>query len=162
MLVEGVKPNKLVISADVALANVPPVALTKTFVKLLTVNPPKVGFENGTVSSSGEFVGGKKNGYWSSFNLDGTVRSEITYVNGTGEFREYFTGKKLKTKGRISDGLNDGKWEYYSSDGKLEGECDFNQGKGLYKGYYPTGTIQTKGQMEGDLRVETHCWQAHS
>jgi antitoxin component YwqK of YwqJK toxin-antitoxin module len=104
-------------------------------------------------------VEGKKNGYWSSFNKDGSVKSEITYVNGTGEYREYFPGKKLKTKGQIVDGKYDGKWQYYSVAGKVEGECDFVQGKGVYKGYYATGTIQTKGQMEDDLRVGT--WELY-
>ncbi len=116
-------------------------------------------FEDGKVSSQGEFVGGTKNGYWSTFNADGSLKSEVTYSNGSGEFRAYYSDKKLKTKGKIVDSKNEGKWEYYSVDGKLEGECDYKNGKGIYKGYYPSGTLQTKGQMDDDLRVGT--WELY-
>ncbi len=116
-------------------------------------------FEDGTVSATGEFVGGKKEGYWSTSNPDRSLKSEVTYVDGTGEYREYYSGKKLKLKGRIVNGKNEGHWEYYSATGKLEGECDYVEGKGQYKGYYPTGTLQTKGMMEDGLRVGT--WELY-
>ncbi|MBS1976899.1 MAG: hypothetical protein JST46_05985, partial [Bacteroidetes bacterium] len=116
-------------------------------------------FDDGAVSSSGEFVAGKKNGYWSSFNKDGSMRSEITYSDGTGECREYFPNKKLHIKGPIVDGKRDGKWIYYSNDGKIEGECEYRSGKGIYKGFYPSGTLQTKGTMEEELRVGT--WELY-
>ena len=119
----------------------------------------KFFFENGTISSTGEYVGGTKNGYWSSFNGDGSIKSEIMFANGSGEYREYYLGKKLKTKGQIRDSKFDGKWQYYSKDGKIEGECDYDKGKGIYKGYYPSGTLQTKGLMEDDLRVGT--WELY-
>ncbi len=116
-------------------------------------------FEDGTISSSGEFVGGRKDGYWSVYNKDGSVKNEITFVDGSGEYREYFSEKKLKTKGMIVSGKYDGKWLYYSQEGKLSAECDYKKGKGVYKGYYPSGTLQTKGPMEDDLRVGT--WELY-
>ena len=119
----------------------------------------KFFFEDGSVSSTGEFISGMKNGYWSTFNKDGSLQNEITYVNGTGDYRAYYSEKKLKTKGKIVEGKYDGKWEYYSSEGKLQGECDFVKGKGIYKGYYSSGTLQTKGLMEDDLRVGT--WELY-
>lgn len=112
-------------------------------------------FEDGTTSSTGEFVGGKKDGYWASFNHNGSVKSEITYKDGSGEYREYHPDGKLKVKGMVMDGMNDGKWEYYYNDGKLEGQCEFDKGKGIYYGYYPNGTLQTKGTIENELRVGT-------
>lgn len=119
------------------------------------VGPWVYYYEDGTTSSKGEFVGGKKNGYWSSFNPNGTLRSEITYQNGSGEYREYFADGKLKVKGPVQDGKNQGRWEYYFPDGKREGECEFDKGKGTYRGYYPNGTLQTRGQIEDDKRVGT-------
>jgi len=116
-------------------------------------------FEDGKVSSKGEFVGGKKNGYWSTFHRDGSVRSEVTYSNGSGDYREYYNGGKLKVKGQIIAGKDQGKWQYYYEDGKLEGECEFDHGKGTYLGYYPNGSLQTKGQIEDDLRVGT--WELY-
>lgn len=116
-------------------------------------------YEDGTVSSTGEFVGGKKEGYWSTSGTDGALKSEVTYLNGAGEYREYYPGKKLKVKGTIVNGKYEGRWEYYATSGKLEGECDYKEGKGQYKGYYATGTLQTKGQMEDGLRVGT--WELY-
>src|SRR5579859_5306534 len=116
-------------------------------------------FENGAVSSKGEFVAGKKNGYWSSFHRDGSKRSEITYSNGSGDYREYYPGGKLKVKGQIVDSKDQGPWQYFYDDGKLEGECEFDKGKGTYLGYYPNGSLQTKGQIEDDLRVGT--WELY-
>lgn len=124
-----------------------------------TVGAWKYYFEDGTISSTGEFVGGVRNGYWSSFNKGGTVKSEITYSNGSGEYREYFPDKRLKSKGQITDGKHDGKWQYFTSNGKLEGECNYQKGKGIFKGYYLSGTLQTKGLMEDDLRVGT--WELY-
>jgi len=116
-------------------------------------------FEDGSISSSGTFAGGKKNGYWNSLNKDGSTKSEITYVNGSGEYREYYPSKKLRAKGLIEDGKSNGKWQYYFEDGKTEGECDFVKGRGMYYGYYPNGTLQTKGLIEDDLRVGT--WELY-
>jgi uncharacterized protein len=116
-------------------------------------------FEDGTISSKGEFVGGQKNGYWTSFNRSGVRRSEITYLNGTGEYSEYYDNGKLKMKGQLVGEKNQGKWQYFSEDGRLEGESEFNNGKGTYSGYYPNGSLQTKGQMEDNHRVGT--WELY-
>jgi antitoxin component YwqK of YwqJK toxin-antitoxin module len=116
-------------------------------------------FEDGTISSEGEYVGGKKNGYWNAMNKTGSRKSEITYANGSGEYREFYSDGKLKVKGQIIDGKNQGKWEYFFQDGKKEGECEFDKGKGTYYGFYPSGTLQTKGQIEDDLRVGT--WEIY-
>ncbi|HCM77580.1 MAG TPA: hypothetical protein DIS90_14445 [Cytophagales bacterium] len=117
-------------------------------------------FEDGKISAQGEFVGGKKNGYWSAFNPGGGLKSEITYSAGTGQYREYHESGKLKTVGEIVDGKNQGLWHYYFEDGKLEGECQFEKGKGVYHGYYASGTLQTKGVIEDDLRVGT--WELYA
>jgi len=116
-------------------------------------------FEDGTLSASGEFVGGKKNGYWSTNNPGGKIKSEITYIQGSGEYREYYPGGALKMKGLIQNGKSQGDWKYYFEDGKLEGECVFIEGKGTYTGYFPSGSLQTKGMIENDLRVGT--WELY-
>lgn len=116
-------------------------------------------YDNGVISTAGEYVNGEKNGYWKSLNLDGSMKSEVTYNKGDGEFREYYPSGKLKAKGAMVDGKKQGHWEYFSEDGKLEGDCTFDKGKGLYKGYYPNGSLQTKGMMEGDLKTGT--WEIY-
>ena len=112
-------------------------------------------FEDGSLSSSGEYIGGKKDGYWSSLTKDGKINSEITYTNGSGEYREYYLDGKLKVKGPVVDGKSQGHWQYFFQDGKTEGECEFDKGKGTYRGFYPSGTLQTKGQIDDNVRVGT-------
>jgi uncharacterized protein len=116
-------------------------------------------FEDGSISSKGDYVDGKKIGYWSGYNKNGSKKSEITYTNGVGEYREYYESGKLKIKGQIVDEMNQGKWLYYYEDGKLEGECTFDKGKGVYSGFFPNGSLQTKGQIEDNLRVGT--WELY-
>jgi len=114
---------------------------------------------DGSVSAKGEFKGGKKNGYWNSFAPGGKIRSEATYVLGSGEYREYHPSGKLKVKGKIENGKNHGIWNYYAENGQLEGECDFVAGTGTYKGYFASGSLQTKGTIENNLRVGT--WELY-
>lgn len=116
-------------------------------------------FEDGKVSASGQYLGGQREGYWSAFNSTGEKENDVTYVNGTGEYREYYKSGKLKAKGMIVDDHRQGHWEYYYEDGKKEGESDYEKGKGIYFGYYPDGTLQTKGQVEDDKRIGT--WEIY-
>ncbi len=116
-------------------------------------------FEDGSVSTTGEYVGGKKHGYWSAYHATGKLQSEITYNEGSGEYREYYPSMKLKAKGMIREGVNHGIWKYFYEDGKLEGECEFDRGKGNYTGYFPSGSLQTKGVIENELRVGT--WEIY-
>jgi antitoxin component YwqK of YwqJK toxin-antitoxin module len=116
-------------------------------------------FENGNVSASGEYIGGQKNGYWNSFTDNGILMSEITYVSGSGEYREYHKSGKLKVKGSIVNNKKQGVWEFYFEGGNLEGKCDFKEGKGLYYGYYPGGALQTKGIIDNNRKTGT--WEIY-
>lgn len=116
-------------------------------------------FENGAISASGEYLEGQKNGYWNSFTDNGIVISEITYVNGTGEYREYHKSGKLKVKGSIVDNKKQGKWEFYFEGGEVEGSCEFVNGKGTFYGYYPGGALQTKGVIDNNRKVGT--WEIY-
>lgn len=116
-------------------------------------------FESGKVSSSGQYLGGQREGYWSAFNSAGEKESDVTYVSGTGEFRQYYKSGKLKAKGMMANDHREGRWEYYYEDGRKEGEADYTQGKGTYFGYYPDGTLQTKGPVEDEKRTGT--WEIY-
>lgn len=116
-------------------------------------------FEDGTVSATGAYKGGKKNGYWNAYAPGGKKRSEINYVSGSGEYREFYPSGKLKVKGKIENEKNHGLWSYYTEDGNLEGECEYVAGTGTYKGYYASGSLQTKGTIENELRVGT--WELY-
>ncbi|HKZ37419.1 MAG TPA: toxin-antitoxin system YwqK family antitoxin [Chryseolinea sp.] len=116
-------------------------------------------YEDGTLRSSGKFKEGKKEGYWKTLNANGALKSEITYVNGSGEYREYYTSGNLRRKGNITDDKRQGKWEYYYEDGKLEGTCVYDKSKGIYYGYFPNGNLQTKGLLDEDLKTGT--WEIY-
>ena len=116
-------------------------------------------FENGAIFNSGHFIEGKKSGQWKSLNIDGSLRSEVTYEHGYGDYREYYAGGKLRCKGRLVNEKKEGKWEYYYEDGKKEGECDFQNNKGIYYGYYTDGNLQTKGTIDGELKIGT--WEIY-
>lgn len=115
--------------------------------------------EKGKVTSSGEFLGGVKNGVWKTLHPDGSVKSEALYIEGSGEFREFYPNGKLKVKGRIVDGRKEGLWEYFYEDGKREGQCEYTNNKGVYYGYYPNGSLRTKGTIEGDQKTGT--WELY-
>jgi uncharacterized protein len=115
--------------------------------------------EDGFLSSTGSYLGGKKNGYWSSFNRDKSKKSEITYTDDSGEYKEYFPDGKVKVKGQIVDGKNQGKCVYYFNDGKVEGEGNYDKGRGTYMGFYPNGKMQTKGEIDNDIRIGT--WEMY-
>jgi uncharacterized protein len=117
-------------------------------------------FEDGKVSSSGEYGShGVKIGNWKTFNENGTVKSEVEYNQGTGDYREYFANGNLKTKGRIINSKKVGKWEFYYENGKLEGECEYKANKGTYLGYFEDGNLRTKGALEGDQKTGT--WELY-
>jgi antitoxin component YwqK of YwqJK toxin-antitoxin module len=116
-------------------------------------------FENGSFSATGSFADGKKIGYWKTMNNDGSVKSEITFEQGFGEYREYYASGKLKAKGKMVNEKKEGKWEYFYEDGKRQGECDFQNNKGIYYGYFPTGNLETKGTLDGELKTGT--WEIY-
>ena len=115
--------------------------------------------EDGNVTAVGSYTEGRKTGYWKTVATDGTLRSEITYERGVGEYREYYPDGKLQVKGQIANDLREGKWEFFYPDGKLEGECNYENGRGVYKGYYPSGALQTSGEMEQERKVGT--WEIY-
>jgi antitoxin component YwqK of YwqJK toxin-antitoxin module len=123
------------------------------------VGPWEYFYESGGLQSSGEYVAGKKDGYWKTLNSNGTLKSEVAFTKGSGEYREYHPNGSLKVKGPIRDGKRQGKWEFFLSDGTREGECDYNYDKGTFYGYYPTGELQTKGTLEGELKTGT--WEIY-
>jgi uncharacterized protein len=116
-------------------------------------------FDNGAMSSTGEYTEGQKSGYWKTLSKDGSVKNEVTYQKGSGEYREYYPGGKLKCKGKLVGEKKEGTWEFYYEDGKREGECEFTNNKGTYFGYYPNGNLQTKGTLDGDTKIGT--WEIY-
>lgn len=116
-------------------------------------------FEDGGVSSTGKYATGKRDGYWKMMTAGGAMKSETTYTNGVGTYREYYPSGKLKVKGQLVNDKRQGKWEYFYEDGKAEGVCEFDRDKGTYYGYYPNGNLQTKGTLEGELKTGT--WEIY-
>lgn len=115
--------------------------------------------ENGKPSGTGSYINGGKTNKWVAYSESGKVISETWYVNGRGEYSEYFASGKLKVKGSLLNDKREGTWEFFDETGRSEGVCDYQEGKGIYNGYYPNGALQTKGAMDGDLKAGT--WEIY-
>ncbi|MGC3946109.1 MAG: toxin-antitoxin system YwqK family antitoxin [Chryseolinea sp.] len=117
-------------------------------------------FEDGTPSATGSYDDkGKKTGKWTSWSSSGKVKTEVTYINGRGEYVEYYESGKPKVKGSLVDEKREGNWEFYYENGQREGACEYKSGKGIYHGYFTSGALQTKGAMDGDLKTGT--WEIY-
>lgn len=82
------------------------------------------------------YLNGKKNGLYTRF-----------YLNGT-----------LKDSGQYRNDYEDGEWKYFDANGTLTKECTFKVGKliGAYREYFPNGKIKVEGeyrQAEGTIKV---------
>lgn len=110
--------------------------------------------DNGMVSEEGVMTqDGVKDGVWKMYYRSGQYKGESTYVNGEGEYKEYYENGKLKAIGKIVNDKNEGVWKYYYQTGELEGTCSYVNGKGLYKGYYENGKLKMEGQLDNGNNV---------
>lgn len=115
--------------------------------------------ENGKPSGTGSYRNGQKSDKWIAYSESGKISSETTYVDGRGEYSEYYESGTLKTKGSLVNGKREGAWEFFDESGRREGVCDYKEGKGIYRGFYPNGALQTKGGMDGDFKTGT--WEIY-
>ncbi len=80
----------------------------------------KFYYQNGKVSSVGDFLDGSSVGKWTYYYENGTVSAE----------------------GAERDGVKEGYWKLYHSNGDFKGETIFNQGDGTYREYYEEGLLR--------------------
>ncbi|MGK9368939.1 TonB family protein [Melioribacter sp. Ez-97] len=87
-----------------------------------------------------------QNGVSRSYYPDGSIRSEISYVNDVldGAAVEYYPNGNLKSYKEFSNGILHGKVIFYYPDGLIERQYDVNNGvkDGTERIYYPNGSLR--------------------
>lgn len=116
--------------------------------------------DNGAKIGEGIITGeGKKEGEWSYFNADGSVRSKGHFNNNLeqGSWRYFFKNGGTEQIGVYKNGKADGSWKWYYENGNLKREEEYLGGKeeGIYIEYDTLGGIITSGsyfdgQREGE------------
>lgn len=77
---------------------------------------------DGKVSMEGSKRNGKRHGVWTSYTMDGRVKSKNTYADGLlhGESVVFRESGQLYYTGRYENGKEAGEWKFYGPDGALE------------------------------------------
>ncbi len=117
---------------------------------------------NGNLSSSGQYIDGKKDGLWQSFYPNGTMQDSATYSmggimgirmswhangfvadslhaneDGTAVYVSWFDNGVPSAAGRMSaEGKQKGKWIYYHNNGKRSAIETYDEGILLNKSYF--------------------------
>ncbi|MCU0415917.1 MAG: toxin-antitoxin system YwqK family antitoxin [Cytophagaceae bacterium] len=111
-------------------------------------------YDNGTVSEEGQIsADGVKEGVWKMYYRNGQYKGESVFVNGEGEYKEFYENGKLKATGKVIQDVNEGTWKYYYPTGELEGTCFYVNGEGQYKGYYENGKLKMEGRMRNGENI---------
>ena len=100
--------------------------------------PTITTYDNGKLSSKGNFKDGKWNGLWTYFHENGQKKGEGSFENGDGS-DEGNTG--IPRNGR------EGTWTFWYKNGQKKTEFTFKNGKndGLITGWYENGNKMTEG-----------------
>lgn len=127
-------------------------------IKKLPAYPTEAKVEEGKFSDS------KKTGIWKVFFPEGTIKSEITYLNNrpTGYAKMFYSNGKIQEEGNWENSRWVGAYKSYYSNGQIFYDFTYtNTGKreGEQKYFYENGQIMMKGEMnEGK---ETGVWEEH-
>jgi uncharacterized protein len=102
---------------------------------------------------------GKKEGPWKNYFQNGTISSIGNYKNNlrTGSWKFYYDEGKIEQEGKYKNDKEDGLWKWYYLAGSIKTEDEFNEGKeeGLFTEYDTLGNVITNGsyfdgQKEGE------------
>lgn len=74
-----------------------------------------------------------------------------------GDFIEYHSNGKIKTKGLLKNGKRTGIWTSYFVNGKIQSESKYKKGilNGKTAAYYPNGNVQYMGLYIGDNKDDS-------
>ena len=78
-------------------------------------------YDNGQVSSRGDYKVGKKDGTWVYYHSNGQLSYKVTYQDNKkdGPYVNYYDNRQLASKGTYKDGKEVGRWVRYWSDGSV-------------------------------------------
>lgn len=80
-----------------------------------------IRYPSGEKKMTGKYEDGEREGVWSSWYRDGTLRSECRYKDGKrhGFYQTWFKNGKLRFKGQYHHGKRTGEWKFYDKNGEL-------------------------------------------
>jgi antitoxin component YwqK of YwqJK toxin-antitoxin module len=98
---------------------------------LLPDGPFESYYPNKNIKVKGNVVGGKREGVWTSYHLNGNKQSENEYKAGVlnGKTVTIFENGQIMYIGYYLDGEYDGQWFFYTKEGELSKEIIYNKGK---------------------------------
>lgn len=111
-------------------------------------------FENGIKTGEGiTDNNGYKQGSWTEYHDDGSVKAKGKYINGNrvGEWKFYFSGGQLDQQGTYNNkGKSTGEWKKWNESGILVKDENFDNGlhEGDYQEYNDSGKTIVKGIYE--------------
>jgi|TARA_B110000902_G_scaffold125559_1_gene146538 antitoxin component YwqK of YwqJK toxin-antitoxin module len=119
-------------------------------------------YENGQLSSKGNYKDGKKDGLWEYFDENGQLRFKSNYKDGKedGLQESYYENGQLWTKVNGKDGKEDGLYEKYHENGQLRIKGNLKDGKldGLTERYDENGQLKDKICFKNGKEVDmSYC-----
>lgn len=108
------------------------------------------------VREEGDFQGGVREGLWTAWRSDGTLRSRGYYAEGLrhGRWESFSQEGTLLGEVDYVSGSRHGDWRAYADDGQVleEGQYEENAASGLWVKYYSGGSIKERGHFVNGLR----------
>lgn len=89
----------------------------------------EIRFETGVLAAQGEFLKGRRIGYWKHFYDSGKLLAEGDYLDGlkSGVWVFYYGNGNIKAQGRYFDDLKNGLWKEWDRAGRLT-EIEYKEG----------------------------------
>jgi antitoxin component YwqK of YwqJK toxin-antitoxin module len=111
------------------------------------------GYKDDQKVEEGYYKDGKKTGIWKQYYPNGTIKSEITFVNNRpfGYAKFYFSNGKLSEEGMWENSRWVGKYKMYYETGQIFYEFQYNeQGKreGEQKYFHENGKVMIEGNWQ--------------
>lgn len=120
--------------------------------KIYNITKKLPGYTDDQLVEEGKYINNKKEGIWTQYYNNGSVKNEITYKNNVahGYARFFYKNGKLSEEGTWINNKWDGKYKYYYESGKLSYDWTFVNGKreGLQKYYYENGNLNYEGEWK--------------
>ena len=135
-------------------------------------------YENGNVKTEGNYIDGKKNGYFKDYTENGDLISVSKYINDILQEEaaeitkldvrnEYYPDGKIKVRATYRNGVPEGIRREYNKDGEIEKSFIYQNGiitgegivkedgakNGHWKEFYPDGSLKSEGEYKDDKPV---------
>ena len=97
--------------------------------KLMKDGVQKLFFENGTLAAEGEYLKGKRLGFWRHNYDTGTILAEGDYSDGlkNGVWVFYYSNGSIRSQGKYKSDLKHGKWKEWDRKGHVT-ENEYHEG----------------------------------